>query len=162
MSFTYLGIQITSYQDLEMEVKHQAAKALRISGCLNDTIWNNKHLRKDAKVRIYKSVVRPILTYAAETRPETAKTTQILEAAEMRTLRRISNLTLYDKEKSDDVREECGIQKISEWIRRRNEEWYAHVGRMLEDRILSKIMKNRPEGKRSRGRPKKRWHDDLV
>ena len=58
--------------------------------------------------------------------------------------------------------EECGIQKISEWIRRRKEEWYAHVGRMSEDRILSKIMKNRPEGKWSRGRPNKRWHDDLV
>ena len=50
---------------------------------------DNKHLRKETKVRIYKSVVRPILTYTAETRPETAKTTQILEAAEMRTLRRI-------------------------------------------------------------------------
>ena len=140
-----------------MEVKHETAKALRVSGCLNDTIWNNKHLRKEAKVRIFKSVVRPILT-----RPETAKRTQILEAAEMRTLRRISNLTLYDKEKSDDVREECGIQKISEWIRRRKEECYAYVGRMSEDRILSKIMKNRPEGKRSSGRPKKRWHGDLV
>ena len=104
-----------------MEVK-QAAKALRISGCLNDAIWNNKHLRKEAKVRIYKSVVRPILTYVAETRPETAKTTQILEAAEKRMLRRISNLTLFDGEKSDDIREACGIQKISEWIRRRKEE----------------------------------------
>ena len=127
MSFTYLAIQITSYQDLEMEAKHQAAKALRISGCLNDTIWNNKLLRKEAKARVYKSVVGPILTYAAETRPETAKTTQILETAEMKTLRRISNLTLFDREKSDDVREECGIQKISEWIRRRKEEWYAHM-----------------------------------
>ena len=47
MSFTYLGIQITSYQDLEMEVKYQAAKALRISGCLNDTIWNNKLLQNN-------------------------------------------------------------------------------------------------------------------
>ena len=111
MSFTYLGIQITSYQDLEMEVKHQTAKAIRISGCLNDTIWNNKHLRKEAKVRIYKSVARPFLTYAAETRPETAKTTQILEAAEMRKLRRISNLTMFDREKSDDIREACGIKK---------------------------------------------------
>ena len=127
MSFAYLGIQITSYQDLSMEVKHQAAKALIISGCLNDTTWNNKHLRKKATVRIYKSVVRPILTYAAETRTETAKTTQFLDAAEMRTFRRISNLSLFDKEKSDDVREACGIQKISERIRRRKEEWYAHV-----------------------------------
>ena len=122
MSFTYLGMQITSYQDLELEVKHQADKALRISGCLNDTIWNNKHLRKEAKVCIYESVVGPILTYATETRPETAKTTQILEAAEMRKLRRISNLTMFDREKSDDIREACGIQQISERIRRRKED----------------------------------------
>ena len=95
-------------------------------------------------------------------KPETAKTTQILEAAKMRILRRISNLTLFDREKSDDIREACGIQKISEWIRRRKEEWYAQVGRLSDDRILSKIMKNRPEGKRSRDRPKKRGHDDLA
>ena len=77
MSFTCLGIQITSSQNLKMEVKHQAVKALRISGCFNDTIWN-KHLRTEVKVRIHKSVVPPILTFAAEIRPETAKTTLIL------------------------------------------------------------------------------------
>ena len=50
--------------------------------------------------------------------------------------------------KSDNIRDAYGIQKISEWIRRRKKEWYAHVGRMSDDRILSKIMKNRPvEGK---------------
>ena len=37
----------------KMEVKHQAAKALRISGCLKDTIWNNKHLRREVKVGVY-------------------------------------------------------------------------------------------------------------
>ena len=51
----------------------------------------------------------PILTYVAGTRPETAKTTQILEAAEMRTLR-ISNLTLFDREKSDNI-ERCAAFK---------------------------------------------------
>ena len=71
-SFNYLGVQITSSKDLNTEVRHQAIKASRISGCLNETIWSNKYLRNEAKVRIYKSVVRPILTYAAETRPNTA------------------------------------------------------------------------------------------
>ena len=52
---------------LNTEVRHQAIKASRISGCLNETIWSNKYLRNEAKVRIYKSVVRPIPTYAAET-----------------------------------------------------------------------------------------------
>jgi hypothetical protein len=88
-SFNYLGVQITSSKDLTTEVRHQAIKASRISVCLNETIWSNKYLRKEAKVRIYKSIVGPILTYAAETRTDTTKTTQMLEVTEMKTLRRI-------------------------------------------------------------------------
>ena len=68
-------------------VRHQAIKASRISGCLNETIWSNKYLRTETKVRIYKSIVRPTLTYAAETRTDTAKTRRLLEVTEMKTLR---------------------------------------------------------------------------
>jgi len=53
-SFNYLGVQFTSSKDLTTEVKHQAIKASRISGCLNETIWSNKYLRNEAKVRFYK------------------------------------------------------------------------------------------------------------
>lgn len=161
MSFTYLGIQVTSHQDLEAEVKHQAIKASKISGCLNNAIWSNQYLRTEAKVRVYKTVVRPILTYAAETRPNTAKTCQILEITEMKTLRRIMNVTRLDRMRSEDVREKCGIQKVGDWIKRRKDEWHAHVERMTEDRLVKKVMTNRPVGLRSRGRPKKRWCDDL-
>ena len=75
LSFNYLGVQITSLKDLNTEVRHQAIQASKISGCLNETIWFNRHLRNETKVRIYKSFIRPILTYAAETRTDTAKTT---------------------------------------------------------------------------------------
>jgi hypothetical protein len=40
-SLNYLGVQITSSKDLTTEVRHQAIKASRISGCLNETIWSN-------------------------------------------------------------------------------------------------------------------------
>ena len=56
-SFNYLGVQITSSKDLITEVRHQAIKAPRISGCLNGTIWSNKYLQNEAKVPIYKSTV---------------------------------------------------------------------------------------------------------
>ena len=62
--------------------------------------------------------------------------------------------------KSKDIREKCGIQKVAEWIKRRRTEWYAHVGRMPEDRLVKKVMTNKPVGIRSRGRPKKRWYED--
>jgi len=61
----------------QSEVKYQAYKAAKLSGCLNDTIWRYKYLRQETKMRIYKSVIRPVLTYAAETRADTSKTKQI-------------------------------------------------------------------------------------
>jgi hypothetical protein len=72
---------------------------------------------------MYKSVIRPILTYAAETREDTARTTQILEATEMKTLRRILNKTRIDKIRNERVHEICEIHNITSWVQRRRTEW---------------------------------------
>ncbi|XP_045480950.1 uncharacterized protein LOC123685335 [Harmonia axyridis] len=72
--FTYLGADITSYGDLKRVVRNQTMKASTISGCLQDIVWCNKYLNIDSKIRIYKTAIRPIMTYAAETRPDTAWT----------------------------------------------------------------------------------------
>ena len=139
----------------------KAIKASIISVCLNGTIWSNKYLRNEAKVRIYKSVVRPILTNAAETRTDTAKTMQILEVTEMKTLRRIINKTRRDRMRNESIRETCGIQNITSWVQRRRTEWSMHISRVAEDRLVRKVHDGIPEGNRSRGRPMKRWRDAL-
>jgi hypothetical protein len=148
-------------KDLTTEVRHQAIKASRISGCLNETIWSNKYLRNEAKVRIYKSIVRPILTYAAEIRTETTKTRHLLEVTEMKTLRRIINKTKWDRIRNDKIRELCEIQNITSWVQRRRTEWSEHVSRRADDRLVKKVHDGIPEGKRNRGRPMKRWRDAL-
>ena len=50
---------------------------------------------------------------------------------------------------------------MGEWIKRRRADWYAHVGRMPDDRLVKKVMTNKLAGRRTRGRPKKRWYDVL-
>jgi len=50
-----------------------------------------------SKARIYRTVVRPILTYAVETRADTDRTKRTLRTTEMRTLRGIVNVTLRDR-----------------------------------------------------------------
>ena len=142
-------------------LRHQAIKASRISGCLNETICSNKYLRNEAKVRIYKSVIRPILTYAAETRTDTSKTMQLLEVTEMQTLRRIINKTRMDKMRNEWIRELCGIENITSWVQRRRTEWNMHISRMAEDRPVRRVHDGIREGKRNRGRPMKRWRDAL-
>ena len=58
---------------------------------LNDEIWWNKHKRTEAKSRVNNTAIEPILTYVAETRPETSKTKIILEGTEMKIARRIAD-----------------------------------------------------------------------
>lgn len=157
MSFNYLGVEITSDRNLGAEVLKQTNKAIRIAGCLRDTIWKNKYMTAQSKVKIYKTMVRPIITYATETRAETKKTKQKMRTAEMKILRSISGVTLRDRQTNKSVRERCSVQDVVKWTKVRKREWNEHVDRMDEGR-LAKICKiGRPKGRRPPGRPPKRW-----
>jgi len=99
----YLGVEISAKRDLKQEVRIQAMKAARISGCLYNIIWSNKYMSTECKVRIYKTNVRPVLTYALETRAETTCTQQLLQTTEMKIIRAIHGKTLRDKIRSDHL-----------------------------------------------------------
>jgi hypothetical protein len=85
----------------------------------------------------------------------------MLEVAEMKTLRRNINKTKGDRMRNDRIRESCEIQNITSWVQRRRIEWIEHILRMADDRLVRKVRDGIPEGKRSRGRPMKRWRDAL-
>jgi len=102
----------------QSEVKYQAYKAAKLSGCLNDTIWRNKYLRQETKVRIYKSVIRPDLTYAAGTCADTSKTKHILETTEMNTSGKRVGKARLDRVRNQDIRSS------------QYENWYIEEGRI--------------------------------
>jgi len=56
--------------------------------------------------------MRPVLTYASETRAETTYTQQLLRTIEMKTIRAIHGRTLRDKIGSYQLRQLSGIQDI--------------------------------------------------
>ena len=56
-------------------------------------------------VRIYKTNVRRVLTYASETRAETTYTQQLLRTTEMKIIRAVRGKTLRDKIRSDQLRQ---------------------------------------------------------
>ena len=40
--------------------------------------------------------------------------------------------------------------------------WAGHVARMGERRDVYKVLEGKPEGKRSLGRPRHRWEDNIM
>lgn len=119
MIYKYLGIETSSDRNIIKEVQAQTNKANRISGYLRDIIWRNKYMTTESKVRLYKTCVRPILTYASKTRADTRKTKRILRSTEMRILRTIRGISLRDQINSATIREECKIQDVVKWARSR-------------------------------------------
>ena len=91
----------------------QTTKAARISGCLYNLIWLNKYKSTDCKVRIYKTNVRPVLTYASEPRAETTYAQQPLRTTEMKIISAVHGKTLRDKIRSDQLRQLSGIQDLN-------------------------------------------------
>lgn len=116
----------------------------------------------ESKTRIYKTCVRPVLTYAAETRAATSRTKQTMKTTEMRALRSIIRVTLRDKIKSETIRETCGIQDVVRWARVRRRCWRDHVERMSNERIANMVMTQKPNTRRHLGRSPKRWKDSWT
>ena len=57
----------------------------------------------------------------------------MLEANEMKVLRKIVGKAKIGRIRSQQIRESCGIQTINDWVerrRRRRREWDEHVTRM--------------------------------
>jgi len=39
--------------------------------------------------------------------------------------------------------------------------WAGHVARMVEERVVYSVLLGNPEGRRSLGRPRRRWEDNI-
>jgi hypothetical protein len=100
----YLGIKLTNDGNTEREASEQLMKANCIIGCLDNCVWRNKYLNKETKVRIYKSVVRPTMTYVCETRPDSMKIKGQTQVVEMKVLTKITGKTRRDRISNENIR----------------------------------------------------------
>ena len=46
-------------------------------------------------------------------------------------------------------------------IKSRRMRWAGHVGRIGEERVVYRVLVEKPEGKRPLGRPRCRWVDNI-
>jgi len=99
--------------------------------------------------------------YGSQNWTLTALQIRRIEAAEMKLLRPLAGYTLYDHKTNDYIRCELRItgilDKMDEYRRKR----LSHLQRMRQNRIPLKSYHYRPQGRRTIGRPKKRWREQL-
>jgi hypothetical protein len=128
---------------------------------------SSRLLSRDLKVKIYKTIIVPVVLYGCETWSLTLREEHRLRVFENRILRRLFG------PKRDEV--------MGEWRKLHNEEllnlysspdtiiqvmlmrmrWAGHVARMGEERRVYEVLVGKPEGRRPLGRPRCRWEDGV-
>ena len=65
--FTYLGSALARNVRNNDKVDHRIAKPIAAFGKLSEKVWERKGLSLEAKLKVYKAVVLPLLLYTCET-----------------------------------------------------------------------------------------------
>jgi hypothetical protein len=128
---------------------------------------SSRLLSRNVKVKTYKTIIQPVALYGREAWSLTLREERRLRVFENRVLR-----TLFGP-KRDEVtgewrklhNEELHIlyssPNIIRQIKSRRMRWAGNVIRMGEERNMYRILMEKPEGKRSLGRQRRRWEDGI-
>jgi hypothetical protein len=119
------------------------------------------------KVRIYKTIILPVVLYGCETWSLTVREGHKLRVFENRVLRRIFGPKRdrvtggWRKLHNKELHNLYSLPSMIRIIRSRRMRWAGHLARMGEKRNVYRLLVGKPEGKRPLGRLRCRWIDNI-
>lgn len=162
--FKYLGSIITEDNNTSVEIKARIAAANKSYYALLPLL-SASAVSRNLKLKLYKIVIRPVVMYGSESWRLTKADENCLSIWERKILRKVfgavceegnwrirTNQEIYELFKDPDIVKEIKVKRL---------QWLGHLRRMEDTRAAKKSFITAPDGKRSRGRPKKRWIDDV-
>ena len=130
-------------------------------------LLSSRLLSKNVKIKIYRTIILPVVLYGCETWSLTLREERKLRVFENGVLRRIFDLRRDEvtgewrrlhKEELNDLHSSPNIVRV---IKSRRMRWAGHVARMGEERGVYRVLVGKPEGKRPLGRPRRRYVDNI-
>jgi hypothetical protein len=157
-----LEVHHTNYTLEEIKSRLNSGNA-----CYHSTLSSLRLLSRDVKVKIYKTIILPVVSYGSETWSLTLREDHRMSVFENRVLRRIfgpkrDEVTgewreLYNEELHNLYSSPDIIRQITP----RRMKWAGHVARVGEEIKVYKVLVGKPEGKTPLGRPRRRWEDGI-
>jgi len=163
-SFTYLGSTLTDNGRSEKEIRIRIGRATSSLASL-DNIWRARNVSMKNKILLMRSIIMSTLLYACESWTVSKQDEKRLRAFEMKTYRRLLRITWKDKRTNEWVKdricEVCGYEpeSIVDVMKRRKFRYFGHLVR--GGGTARAVMEGEMQGSRGRGRPQRKWMDDL-
>ena len=160
IDFDYLGSLITQSGDGIKEIRRRLGMASRKLGSLKK-VWKGNDDK--TKLKFLRSLIFPIATYGSETWSISKEAEKKINAFEFKCYRKILRIPWTAKRTNASIVNHFG--NIPEhWLQntivRQKMKFFGHIKRhqSLEKQIYEGIV----PGKRGRGRPKRRWSQDIT
>ncbi|KAK2917518.1 hypothetical protein Q8A73_004265 [Channa argus] len=156
--FKYLGSTVQSNGECGKEVKRRVQAGWngwrKVSGVLCD-----KRVSARMKGKVFKMVVRPAMLFGLETMALKKRQEAELEVAELKMLRFSLGVTRMDRIRNEDIRGTAHVRCFGDKVREARLRWFGHVQRRNCEYIGRRMLRLELPGRRSRGRPKRRFMD---
>lgn len=163
-TFNFLGTKIANNGNVQDEI---SARILKGNKCYYAylKLIRSSILNRRSKITIYKTLIRPVVTYGCETWTLTNNDENQLRIFERKILRRIYGPVhengMWRIRMNHEIEALIKGEDIVRCIKSQRIRWLGHVYRMEGERIVKRILEWKPQNTRPKGRPKKRWIDDV-
>ena len=124
-------------------------------------------LSKTLKIKIYRTIILPVVLYGYETWSLTLMEERRLRVFENRVLRRVFGPKRdevtgeWRQLHNEELMDLYSLPNIVRVVKSRRMRWAGHVARMGEGRGVHRVLVGKPEGKRPLGRPRRIWDDNI-
>ncbi|KAI4459669.1 reverse transcriptase (rna-dependent dna polymerase) [Holotrichia oblita] len=161
--FKYLGVMVNGSNDRSMEINERIQAG-------NRAYWSyqrflkDKSISKTTKLQIYKTTIRPVVTYSSETMCLSQRDEDKLRVFERKVLRKILG-PKRNEEGQYRILWNYEIVKILEgediikYVKAQRLRWFGHIERRDEAALIRKIKDWKRIEDRPKGRPKARWEE---
>jgi hypothetical protein len=121
----------------------------------------SRALNRSSKLKIYKCLIRPLVTYGCEAWTLTNRDEQYL-----RILRKIFSPVQNEDgfwriRMNHELNDLIKNADIVRYVKSKRMAWLGHVIWMEGERIPKRVLEWKLMGRRNRGRPRKRWIEDI-
>ena len=154
--FTYLGATVCKEGGGMKDLKNRLSKA-RGAFIKLKKIWSSKAISRRTKLRLYKTLVVPVLLYGCETWKMNKGDNKAVDVFLNKCLRRIFNIQWQDHISTEELLRRANMNPLSEEVKWRRWKMIGHILRQDQNNDCNTAMTWAPEGRRRRGRPKTTW-----
>jgi Reverse transcriptase (RNA-dependent DNA polymerase) len=159
--FKFLGTMLSFKDREQIEISARISSGWKAFWSYK-RYFTDKNLARVHKRRLIDMCILPVFTYGAASWTFSDHSAHRLQV-EQRAMERIMlGVNRYHRLTNEKVRKKTQVKDVAATAMELKWRWAGHLARQDEDRISKQIEKWEPNNKRSKGRPVKRWKDDVA